>query len=637
MNFHSEIEAAFIWQQTNYDAVGSKPTTMRTVDTPRVFTFEPTPSNVATAFHGAAHRLANGLTKSMEQEFKGSTFETDYNYVVYGKACDTPGESQWAKSSEIKWESRLNFIRDKGHENWTLETFAQLPRVQAAGLTMAEVAMLRIYPTFSRELRSILRREYDFEKWATSISILTSAIIKLSAQAPIQSYYRAIPHAVFDAPDGPLSSGLVHFYDTFSSVTRNVETVVAFAGDPEVPALVFCIDPSWTCRPAALMELSQYPEEEEDLLPPCTMLEITRVFTVGRKKLLQCTPHVSPMRHYTENLRFPWSSPSDPLTSQELQELTRVWSAQSKKQRSMKKSSKYSSTAKDYMVGYGTLRLAALGLDAYMKQGFSDYWVYPNSCEEALAAIEKEFRLHGTDNDREWYDYIMYHAASEQECIPQGTRDKGRGPVTLKDFVHFQEARMAHLSLAHVLALRLYTSPVFSSLNIPLQTYKCDAEGKVLWPPEMQSPHNFPITVIYIQEAILRLRAVEICSGTEGQSLIMWRGNRDLIVSDDCLSRGGVETSITSTTLELETAVQHSFSERPVIFKIMTRSYKERGAFLEWVSVFPDERECCFAPLTFFSPTGRHQVVKVHDRDEQGLVRNSWNVTVIEVTPRLTY
>ena len=92
---------------------------------------------------------------------------------------------------------------------------------------------------------------------------------------------------------------------------------------------------------------------------------------------------------------------------------------------------------------------------------------------------------------------------------------------------------------------------------------------------------------------------------------------------------------MTSTSLALKTAVQYSFSERPVIFKIITRSFMERGAYLDWVSVFPAERECCFPPLTFFSPTGRHQTVKLHDRDEEGLICNSWNLTVIELTPRM--
>jgi hypothetical protein len=87
-----------------------------------------------------------------------------------------------------------------------------------------------------------------------------------------------------------------------------------------------------------------------------------------------------------------------------------------------------------------------------------------------------------------------------------------------------------------------------------------------------------------------------------------------------------VETGIISASLTLENSVQYSYSSCPVIFKIITRSFMERGAFLEWLSVFPEEQECCFPPLTFFSPTGRHQAVKLRD---------GRSATVIEVTPRL--
>jgi hypothetical protein len=284
---------------------------------------------------------------------------------------------------------------------------------------------------------------------------------------------------------------------------------------------------------------------------------------------------------------------------------------------------RYSSTARDYILGAPSL--AALGLDVYMKQGFDDYWLLPNSCEEALAAIEKEFRTHGTDEDREWFHYIRNCSASQQACV-QGIRDEGRGPVRLEDFAKSTQAINAHINLAHVLALRLYTSPAFKSLNYPLRTYKCDAEGKIMRPPEMKAPHSFPITVFYIREAILKLRALESVNGTQGQFQIMWRGNKDLVVSDDCLSRGGVETGIISTTLELETAIRYSFSDSPVIFKIITKSFMERGAYLDWLSVFPFERECCFPPLTFFSPTGRHQRVKLQE---------GCNLTVIELTPRM--
>jgi len=60
-----------------------------------------------------------------------------------------------------------------------------------------------------------------------------------------------------------------------------------------------------------------------------------------------------------------------------------------------------------------------------------------------------------------------------------------------------------------------YTSPAFKSLNYPLRTYKLDAAGKVLLPPAMAAPHNFPVTVFYIREAIAKLRAVESVMGTQ--------------------------------------------------------------------------------------------------------------------------
>jgi hypothetical protein len=188
---HSEIEAAFIQQLTGRHAVAKD---VLNEKAPRVFTFQPTPSNVNAAAHGTVHRIPNGLTRSMEEEFRGSAFEIDYNYVVYGKACDTPGEGIWAKSSESKWESRQNSIRDEGHEGWTLQDFMTRPetkRMREAGLTMAEVAMLRLYPTAARMLNAILRQqENGLEQWATSISILTSAIIKLSANPPLHPVYR---------------------------------------------------------------------------------------------------------------------------------------------------------------------------------------------------------------------------------------------------------------------------------------------------------------------------------------------------------------------------------------------------------------------------------------------------------------
>ena len=98
-------------------------------------------------------------------------------------------------------------------------TRPETKRIREAGLTVAEVAMLRLYPTAARMLNAVLRQqEKGLEQWATSISILTSAIIKLSANSPLHPVYRAVTNAVVHGgvADGLHSCGLVHFDDAFS-------------------------------------------------------------------------------------------------------------------------------------------------------------------------------------------------------------------------------------------------------------------------------------------------------------------------------------------------------------------------------------------------------------------------------------
>jgi hypothetical protein len=216
----SAVEAMFNQQQAEYTAMLRGQPSQTKPSEPRVFTFQPTPATTLAMNHGTVSMIPDGLTRSMEEEFNGSAFESDYNYVVYGNACDAPRESKPA------W--RQDWIRDEGHENMTLEDFWRLPRVQAAGLTMAEVAMLRIYATAFRMLNTILREGMKVEHWATSISLLTSAIIKLSSHATIQPVFRSIPNATLDSsvPDGPVPCGLVHVENAFSSSTHDIN--VAF-------------------------------------------------------------------------------------------------------------------------------------------------------------------------------------------------------------------------------------------------------------------------------------------------------------------------------------------------------------------------------------------------------------------------
>jgi hypothetical protein len=221
-NLHGAVEAAFKEQQAGHHAgasgAGDKSGRSKKLV---VFTFKPTLANATAAVQGTVSMTPEGLTRSMEEDFKGSEFEEDYNYVVYKKACDAPRSK--------KYDTRKAMIRDKDHKGWTLEDFfARIPRLEKAKLTMAELAMLRLYSSIGHKFNPQMRKRQGVQKWATSISLLTSAIIKLSTQSDMQPMYRCIPSARVDPspPDGPVTCGFVHLDNAFSSATRNVDVVL---------------------------------------------------------------------------------------------------------------------------------------------------------------------------------------------------------------------------------------------------------------------------------------------------------------------------------------------------------------------------------------------------------------------------
>ena len=121
--------------------------------------------------------------------------------------------------------------------------------------------------------------------------------------------------------------------------------------------------------------------------------------------------------------------------------------------------------------------------------------------------------------------------------------------------------------------------------------------------------------------AILKLRAVS-CDDTSGVSVIdLFRGLRDMHVTDEFLAHGGTELAPMSTTTDLMVALKYSASEHPFIFKLRSGNVANRGADLSYLSAFPEEKELLYPPLTYLKPTGRKQVVS--------------NCTFVEVEPTL--
>ena len=95
-----------------------------------------------------------------------------------------------------------------------------------------------------------------------------------------------------------------------------------------------------------------------------------------------------------------------------------------------------------------------------------------------------------------------------------------------------------------------------------------------------------------------------------------------------------------STTQDLSIAVEYSMSMRPLLFRLVTTSFMQRGSDLKFLSTFPVEAEYLYQPLTYLRPTGKMIDVEITKKDIQAategkrtLLVASLTFTVVEVEP----
>jgi hypothetical protein len=206
--------------------------------------------------------------------------------------------------------------------------------------------------------------------------------------------------------------------------------------------------------------------------------------------------------------------------------------------------------------------------------------------------------------------YILYEKASEVFVPgPDGIRDKGRGPVAIQDFMKNKTVNEAELTLAHVVALRFYTTPGYKYLNSPFRN-----QDRYY---HKNKPHPMPITMAYISEGIKKLRsayAIKVEEGKASTHMTLWRGLRNMYMPDDFLKnrKGGTELAPMSTTTDIQVAARYACSDESVLLKISLDNFMQYGAELGWLSAFPGEVEVLYPPLTYLQPTGKEpQVVQL--------------------------
>jgi hypothetical protein len=88
----------------------------------------------------------------------------------------------------------------------------------------------------------------------------------------------------------------------------------------------------------------------------------------------------------------------------------------------------------------------------------------------------------------------------------------------------------------------------------------------------------------------------------------LWRGMKDLQVTDEFMSKGGTELACMSTSTSLDVVAEYSKSKQPLLFRLQTDDFLNRGADISWLSLYPSEKEILYPPLTYLRPVSKKKI-----------------------------
>jgi len=235
--------------------------------------------------------------------------------------------------------------------------------------------------------------------------------------------------------------------------------------------------------------------------------------------------------------------------------------------------------------------------------------------EAGLALIAEEFAISATEVQRQYLEYVLHGVADGATSVAGETLDVGRRGERLSDFCRHESAVRAGLLTPHVVALRLYSTGLYSALTAPMRDAAAAAAAH---------PHPFAITVAFIDDAVKKLRRVD-----HDEPIVLYRGVADVSVPGEFLANGGTEVAMMSTTTDLRTACDFAVTGRTteaVLLRLRTTTCHQRGADISFLSAFPAECERLFPPLTYLQPCGF---------DEDNLRVGNVNFRVLDVVPIL--
>lgn len=202
-----------------------------------------------------------------------------------------------------------------------------------------------------------------------------------------------------------------------------------------------------------------------------------------------------------------------------------------------------------------------------------------------ISAIEREFMQHGSEKDKRNFLTVMDGTYTNPPDT-SGNVDTA-SQKSIDELMESPEVQTAGLGRHHVIALRLYTTSSYEAINTPLRTD----------PPTQPNP--FAATTYFISEALKKLRAVAAEKPDAHTPVVYWRGFKGMALPKRFVKEGGTEFGCMSTSASKSVAIAFSKSKHPLVFKFATDNFMARGADISFLSVYPEEKEALYPPLTY--------------------------------------
>ena len=182
-------------------------------------------------------------------------------------------------------------------------------------------------------------------------------------------------------------------------------------------------------------------------------------------------------------------------------------------------------------ISLGKSTLAAKGLDVLL--GIDPKTYMHVKQKQKVKVMLKEFAKNGTDEDNKNLKtliegtYVNPPNGDGSPLTPEEIIGQSR---TIEELMEYSDVQDAGLEWHHVLALRLYTTSTYSSINNPMRQS----------PPVL--PHPFAATLYYISDALSKLREVQGKDpALRNETLVFWRGMKNLQITEEFIRTGGLK------------------------------------------------------------------------------------------------